>query len=112
MPAIDKTSNLYASFERICPMLKKTGSNLNAKAVATAAMESVINDINDALLVAKLDASSIDWIMADEQKAVRIKIRDNIKFLFTAPKNAQNSYLEPSGLMPKAVGEHNTDEFA
>ena len=120
MPALDKTTNLYASFERICPILQANGSNLTAKAVATAMMESVLLDANDAFLgQAKPQLQSddtpytnpIDWLMDDAQKNTRIAIRDRIQPFVTAAKNAQNVYLEPSGLMPKAVGLTDKSEF-
>jgi hypothetical protein len=119
MPALEKTTNLYTSFERITPILKANGSNLTAKAVATAVMESVVNDICDAVLAQKpqvdgvgaIGADCLDWFMADEQKNLRIAIRNRITPCITAAKNYQNVYLEPSGLMPKAVGSTDKSEF-
>ena len=114
MPKLENTTNMFASFERICPILKEKGSNLTSKAVATAVMESVLLDANDAFFGSKDEkkgSNPIDWLMLDGQKELRIKIRDAIMPCITAAKNYQNSYLEPSGLMPKVVGSMDKSEF-
>ena len=105
MPTLDKTSNLYERCEVICSQIKGK-RNLSQKDAATIAVLTILNDIADS-------GKSIEEVLGDEGKDLRIKIRDNVKPLFTASKNFQNSYLEPSGLMPKATGEERvTEEFA
>jgi len=102
MPKLEKTNELYAQFERICPHIKGK-RNLSAKDVATAIVNAVAGEIALAASSAKepQNCEALDWFMDDKQRELRIKIRDLIQPCITAAKNYQNSYLVDSGLMPK-----------
>ena len=109
MPILDKTSNLYGAFERICPILKQHKMNASADAVAAAIVETVLRDALDKTTGQPTEA--IEWLLEPEQKETRKQIADEIKICVTAAKNLQNSYLHPSGLMDKAEGEKSSVDF-
>lgn len=118
MPALDKGTNLYEQFERVCAILKENGENLNARALAAVIIPAIANDIIDASADASKAArdrhepfDAVSWFMESEQKAVRGKIAAQYGRFFTAPNNVQNTWLAPSGLMDKVVskGRDTTD---
>ena len=109
MPALDKTTNLYAATERVATICKANKMNLSADAVAAIIVETVVNEINDKFYEAKpkaLDGTEIsnplDWITMETAKKARAEVAAAIAKCVTAAKNYQNSYAAPSGLMDKA----------
>lgn len=112
MALMTKDSNIYAEFERIAAMLKASGSNLTAKAVASAIVNSVLADALDEAAKAKVNIEGLSWIMEDEQKGLRGKMVERVSPFITAAKNSQSSQLARVGLMPEAKGtERETVEF-
>ena len=119
MPALDKNTNLYEQCELVCSQIKGK-RNLSQKDLATITVKTILADAQDlsgqASVAALKKGEKFDplaYLMEDSQRELRAKIRDNVKFTFTASKNFQNVYLKPSGLMPKATGEEKqTEEFA
>lgn len=109
MPALDKATNLYAAFERVCPILKQHNLNATTDAVAAVIIETVLNDLADNAVGQNTDL--VAWAMEPEQRELRKKLANGIKCCVTAAKNVQNSYLHPSGLMPKVESQESGVEF-
>lgn len=113
MPALVKETNLFAAMERVSAVCKANKINLNADAVAAAVVETIVNEITDKAMAAKQNCEGLDWFMDEPQRKLRSEVAQSIKLCFTAPKNYQNSYLYPSGLMDKIEGtEKSALDFA
>jgi len=113
MPKMNTATNLYEQFERICPALKAQGRNLPAAAVAAAIVNAVLEDAKDAIAAKGLSIEGLEFLTGNEGKATRAKIQAEITPCITASKNYQNSYLAPSGLLPKieAGDKQENEEF-
>lgn len=101
---LDKATNLYAAFERICPLVQAKGDNMTAPTIMAGLFESIVNDMQDAYLASKSELPALDWVMEEKQKALRGAIILRHAPFITASKNSQNSYLAPAGLMPEVKG--------
>ncbi len=100
---IDKASNLYERTEAICNAIKGK-RNLAQQDTATIGLLTVLNEIADS-------GKDIEHWLGDEGKELRIKLRDQIRPLFTASKNYQNTVCVDMELMPKAQGGESVEEF-
>ena len=103
MAELKKDSNLYAAFERICPMLRASGLNLTSDAACAGIGEAYINTIIDELAKAGKPIDGLEWLMSGEPgaKDVRIAIFSSLKGWHQACNNLQNTYLAPARLMPE-----------
>ncbi len=112
MPALDKTTNLYAATERVATICKANKMNLSADAVAAIIVETVLNEVCDRASAAKQNCEAIEWFNDVPQKKARSEVATSISKCVTAAKNYQNSYAAPSGLMEKAETVTADVEFA
>jgi hypothetical protein len=103
---IEKTTSAYEHLERVCQAIKGK-RNLAQQDTATIATLAVIDEVVDYISSGK----TLDDLIGDAGKEKRISIRNNIKFLFTASKNVQNTVCVDMGLLPKAEGGASVEEF-
>lgn len=108
MPKIDKFTSLYEHCEKIANAIRGK-RNLASKDTATIALLTVIdetiNRLSEMQSAGKSMEDAVASLMDEENKVWRAKTRDVIQPLFTAAKNYQNTWMEPSGLLPEAKGE-------
>jgi hypothetical protein len=100
---IDKASNLFERTEAITSQIRGK-RNLTQQDTATIALLVVLNEVADS-------GKSIEDLLDTGGKEWRIKIRDQIRPLFTASKNYQNTVCVEMDLMPKATGTESVEEF-
>ena len=105
MPTLDKNNNLFERCEVVANQIKGK-RNLSQKDSATICVLAILNEVADS-------GKSIEELLDDGGKEWRIATRDMVQPLFTASKNFQDSYLQPSGLMPlsKTIATE-SEEFA
>lgn len=103
---LKKDSYIYGETEAIAEKIRGK-RNFVQQDTATIALKVVLNEVMDALGKGK----SITDLMEDGAKDWRVAVREQIKPLFTASKNFQNTCCVESGLMPKAEGGGSVEEF-
>jgi hypothetical protein len=101
MPKITN-STIIKHATPICAALQKRGDNWSADAGAAVIVKTVLEEMG---CVEQL---------GEDFKTDRAALIALVKPFLTASKNFQNSYLEPSGLMPKIAAADKVDnaEFA